>query len=173
MEKLGQLVGFLRKPRQGVKASSRSLEQRVHKRGQKVVKGCKICTCMHVDLVLCIPAGTAGMHQAWRVQRVQTGQKMWSSAKIKCRSALFSAGRQNRLPIDDFKVKKRPVAMQIEAPEVSFPMAQTLHQNSSYAKSYALFGEAAQTRSNRDDAQLQPIISPPPGLGSRRFLSAK
>ena len=41
LEKLGQLVGFLRKPRQGVKASSRSLEQRVQKRGPKVVKGSK------------------------------------------------------------------------------------------------------------------------------------
>ena len=40
-KKLGQLVGFLRKPRQGVKASSRSLEQRVQKRGPKVVKGSK------------------------------------------------------------------------------------------------------------------------------------
>ena len=40
-KKLGQLVGFLRKPRQGVKASSRSLEQRVQNKGQKVVKGAK------------------------------------------------------------------------------------------------------------------------------------
>ena len=69
------------------------------------------------------------------------------------------------------EVKKVPVDVQIEAPEVSFPMAQTLHQNSSCAKSYALFREAAQIRSNRDDAQLQPIISPPSGLGFKCFLS--
>ena len=37
-EKLGQLVGFLRKPRQGVKASSRSHDQRVQKKGGKVSK---------------------------------------------------------------------------------------------------------------------------------------
>ncbi|MGV7535371.1 hypothetical protein PJM52_29495, partial [Mycobacterium kansasii] len=65
------------------------------------------------------------------------------------------------------KVKKWSMGLQIEAPEVSFPMAPTLHQNSSCAKSYARFGEAAQFRSNRVDPLLQPTISPPPGLGFR------
>ena len=77
---------------------------------------------MHVDLILCILAGTAGMYQAWGVQRGQTGQKIRSLVKIKCRSALFSAGRLNRVPMDDSLVKIWPVGMQIEAPEVSFPM---------------------------------------------------
>ena len=130
-------------------------------------------TCMHVGRVLCIPAGTAGMHQAWGVQRVQTGQKIRSLSKIKCRSALFSAGRLNRVPMDDSLVKTWPVGMQIEAPEVIFPTAQTLHQNSFCAKSYALFREVAQTRSNRNDPLLQPTISPPPELGCKRFLSTK
>mgnify|MGYP003703487939 CR=1 FL=1 len=49
LEKLGQLVGFLRKPRKGVKASSRSLEQRVQEKGPKGVQRLKIATYMHVE----------------------------------------------------------------------------------------------------------------------------
>ena len=114
-----------------------------------------------------------------RVKRVRSAIKEVIGT-IYCRSAQYSAdlhfilaGRTNRVPMGGRRGQKVPVDGQIEAPEVTFPMAQTLHQNSSCAESYALFREAAQTRSNRDDAQLQPIISPPPGLGSRRFLNQK
>ena len=165
-EKLRQLAKLLQEAWPRVQPSRRFM-------GSKGSKGCKIGTLMHVELVLCIPAGTDGMHQAWGVQRGQTGEKIRSLVKIKCRSALFSAGQLNRVPMDDSLVKIWPVGMQIEAPEVSFPIAQTLHQNSSCAKSYALFREVAQTRSNRDDPLLQPNISPPPGLGCRRFLNQK